>query len=112
MAERLRGRYAPPRLGWQRRGAVWGLTPSPIGADVNVFVRGFFNLLLSVYRSVSGRSTFDEPFQITGFRDRQFTWTHPEMTQFIARAARPRARGRTARTRRSGRSASAPRVWG
>lgn len=83
MPERLRGRYAPP--GWVGNGVEpWGLTPDPIGADGNVFVRGFFNLLLSVYRSVSGRSTFDEPFQVTGYRDRQFTWTHPEMAQFIS----------------------------
>ncbi len=88
--ERLRGRYAPP--GWVGNGlAPWGLQPDPIGADGNVFVRGFFNLLLAVYRCVSGRPTFDEPFQVTGYRDRQFAWTHPEMARFISAqlAARP-----------------------
>ena len=51
--ERLRGAYAPP--GWIGNGDErWGLNPDPIAADGNVFFRGFFNLLLSVYAYVSG----------------------------------------------------------
>lgn len=92
MPERLRGRYAPP--GWVGNGvAPWGLNPDPIGADGNVFNRGFFNLVLSVYRYVSGRDTFDAPFQVTGYRDRQFTWTHPEMAGFISAQLADRPEG-------------------
>jgi hypothetical protein len=62
----LRGRYDPP--GWTANGvAPWGLQPDPIGADGNLFFRGFFNLLLSIYVYVSGDAT--------GYRDRRFRWS-------------------------------------
>jgi len=69
--ERLRGAYAPP--GWIGNGDErWGLNPDPIAADGNVFFRGFFNLLLSVYAYVSGDQRYHEPFEISGYMDR--TW--------------------------------------
>jgi hypothetical protein len=88
--ERLRGAYPPP--GWVGNGIEpWGLAPDPIGADGNLFFRGFFNLLLSVYAYVSGDTRYREPFQVTGYRDRPFTWTHQEIAGFISAqlAARP-----------------------
>jgi hypothetical protein len=88
--ERLRGAYAPP--GWIGNGDQrWGLNPDPIAADGNVFFRGFFNLLLSVYAHVSGDTRYHEPFEVSGYMDRTFTWTQPELAGFISQqlAARP-----------------------
>jgi hypothetical protein len=81
--ERLRGAYAPP--GWIGNGDQrWGLNPDPIAADGNVFFRGFFNLLLSVYAYVSGDQRYHEPFEVSGYMDRRFTWTQPELAGFIS----------------------------
>lgn len=88
--ERLRGAYPPP--GWIGNGTErWGLNPDPLAADGNVFIRGFFNLLLSVYAHVSGDTAFHEPFAVSGYMDRTFEWTQPELAQFISAqlAARP-----------------------
>jgi hypothetical protein len=90
MPERLRGAYAPP--GWIGNGNQrWSLNPDPIAADGNVFFRGFFNLLLSVYAYVSGDTRYHEPFEVSGYMDRTFTWTQPELAGFISDqlAARP-----------------------
>lgn len=88
--ERLRGAYPPP--GWVANGVEpWGLAPDPVGADGNLFFRAFFNLLLSVYAYVSGDTRYREPFEVTGYQDRRFEWTHQEMAGFISAqlAARP-----------------------
>ena len=91
--EKLRGRYAPP--GWTGNGIEpWGLQPDPIGADGNVFYRGWLNLLLGMRRYVSGKADQDEPFDVTGYRNRQFTWTHARIAalisaQFVARPQGP-----------------------
>lgn len=90
MPERLRGDYPPP--GWIGNGIPrWGLNPDPLASDGNLFTRGFFNLLLSVYSYVSGDDTFHRPFQFSGYLDREFTWTQPELARFISEqlAARP-----------------------
>ncbi len=90
MPERLRGAYAPP--GWVGNGLErWGLNPDPIAADGNVFFRGFFNLLLSVYAHVSGDTRYHKPFAVSGYMDRTFHWTQPELATFISDqlAARP-----------------------
>jgi hypothetical protein len=88
--EKLRGRYAPP--GWTGNGIEpWGLQPDPIGADGNVFYRGWLNLLLGMRRYVSGKADQDERFDVTGYRNRQFTWTHARIAALISAqfAARP-----------------------
>ncbi len=88
--ERLRGAYPPP--GWTGNGHPrWGLHPDPIAADGNLFYRAFFNLLLSVYGYVSGDRRYHEPFEMTGYLDRSFTWTQPELAEFMSAqlAARP-----------------------
>ncbi len=80
--ERLRGRYDPP--GWTANGVEpWGLQPDPIGSDGNLFFRGFFNLLLSVYRSVSGSDKWEHPFEVAGYGGRRFAWSHREIAEFI-----------------------------
>ncbi len=90
--ERLRGRYEPP--GWTGNGREpWGLAPDPIAADGNNFFRGWFNLLLGVHAYVSGDARFREPFEITGYEDRRFTWTHEEIATFISEQLTARPEG-------------------
>ncbi len=92
LPERLRGRYSPP--GWTANGVTpWGLQPDPIGADGNLFFRGFFNLLLSVYAYVSGDAKWQRPFAMTGYQDRRFEWTHGEIAEFIYLQWRDRPQG-------------------
>lgn len=80
--EHLRGRYDPP--GWTANGVEpWGLQPDPIGADGNLFFRGFFNLLLGTYSYVSGDDKWESPFKVTGYNDRLFQWTQHSITKFI-----------------------------
>lgn len=82
MPDKLRGRYNAP--GWVGNGiAPWGLQPDPIGADGNLFFRGFFNLLLSIYKSVSGDEKWEQPFAVTGYQNRRFDWTHYDIARFI-----------------------------
>ncbi len=82
LPERLRGRYDAP--GWTANGVEpWGLQPDPIGSDGNLFFRGFFNLLLSIYRSVAGDEKWERPFQVTGYRNRPFEWTHSRIAEFL-----------------------------
>ncbi|MDJ0867675.1 MAG: hypothetical protein QNK03_16345 [Myxococcota bacterium] len=82
LPERLRGRYDAP--GWTGNGIEpWGLQPDPIGSDGNLFFRGFFNLLLSVYRSVSGDEKWERPFDVAGYQDRRFEWTHHDIAEFL-----------------------------
>lgn len=83
MPEHMRGRYDPP--GWTANGSEpWGLQPDPIGADGNLFFRGFFNLLLGSYSYVSGDNKWEKPFEVTGYNDRMFHWTQHSITEFIA----------------------------
>ncbi len=82
LPEHLRGHYDPP--GWTANGVEpWGLQPDPIGADGNLFFRGFFNLLLGTYSYVSGDDKWGNPFRVTGHNDRLFQWTQHSVTSFI-----------------------------
>ena len=82
MTEHVRGRYDPP--GWTANGIEpWGLQPDPIGADGNLFFRGFFNLLLGTYSYVSGDDKWEKPFQVTGYNDRLFQWTQHSIAGFL-----------------------------
>jgi hypothetical protein len=82
MPTHLRGHYDPP--GWTANGVEpWGLQPDPIGADGNLFFRGFFNLLLGTYSYVSGDDKWEQPFKMTGYNDRLFEWNQHSITQFI-----------------------------
>src|SRR5258708_2624912 len=90
--EPLRGRYAPP--GWTGNGVEpWGLQPDPCGADGNVFYRGWLNLLLGIRRYVSGEASEHLPLGITGYQNRQFTWTHARRAEFISAQCRARPQG-------------------
>ena len=81
--EHLRGRYALP--GWTGNGIEpWGLQPDPVGCDGNLFYRGWLNLLLSMRHYVSGQQSETTPFDVTGYQNRQFTWTHERIAHFIS----------------------------
>jgi hypothetical protein len=88
----LRGRYET--LGWTANGVEpWGLQPDPIGADGNLFFRGYFNLLLGLHRYIAGDDKWDRPFPVTGYGDRQFTWSHSRITEFLTVQIEDRPQG-------------------
>jgi len=90
--ERLRGRYALP--GWTGNGVEpWGLQPDPVGADGNLFYRGWLNLLLGIRSYVSGEDRQDTAFDVTGYQNRQFSWTHQRMAQLISDQLSTRPQG-------------------
>ncbi len=79
----LWGQYDVP--GWTANGVEpWGLQPDPIGSDGNLFFRGFFNLMLAIYRDVAGTDTWDKPFEMTGLDDRTFSWSHGQINRFLS----------------------------
>ena len=79
----LWGQYDAP--GWTANGVEpWGLQPDPIGSDGNLFFRGFFNLMLAIYRDVAGTDTWDKPFEMTGLDDRTFSWSHGQINRFLS----------------------------
>ena len=90
--EHLRGRYN--RIGWTANGVdPWGLSPDPIGSEGNLFFRGWFNLLLSIYKYVSGDDKYERPFKVTGYRDEEFEWDHHRIAAFLSEQYRERPEG-------------------
>ena len=86
----LRGRYDVP--GWTANGVEpWGLQMDPIGADGNLFFRGFFLVNLGLHLYVTGDEKWNEPFDVVRDGDNTFTWTHSRIAEFLARqwAGRP-----------------------
>lgn len=79
----LWGNYDVP--GWTANGIEpWGLQADPIGSTGNLFFRGFFTLMLAIHRAVSGESTWDKPFEMTGLDDRTFPWTHRGIAAYLS----------------------------
>ena len=90
--ERLRGRYN--RIGWTANGIEpWGLARDPIGAEGNLFFRGWFNLLLGIYRYVSGDDKYERPFPVTGYGDEVFEWDQHRIAALLERQYRERPEG-------------------
>lgn len=82
--ERLRGNYDAP--GWTANGVEpWGLQADPIGADGNLFFRGWLNLLLSIYKYVSGDDKWEQPWEIAGYENEHFQWTQPKIVEHLQR---------------------------
>ena len=80
--ERVRGNYDSP--GWTANGVEpWGLQPDPIGADGNLFFRGWLNLVLSMYKYISGDDKWEKPWQIAGFENEMFEWTQPKIVEHL-----------------------------
>jgi Linalool dehydratase/isomerase len=90
--ERLRGKYN--RFGWTANGvAPWGLQKDPIGADGYLFFRGWFGLLLSTYKYVSGDDKWARPFTVTGYGDEEFAWDHHRLSARLEAQYRQRPEG-------------------
>ena len=90
--ERLRGRYN--RIGWTANGIEpWGLSPDPIGSEGNLFFRGWFNLVLGIYRYVSGDDKYERPFPVTGYGDERFEWDQHRIAALLENQYRERPEG-------------------
>lgn len=84
LPQHLRGQYNRP--GWTANGVQpWGLQRDPISADGYLFFRGWFNLVLSVYKYVSGDDKWERPFMVTGYGDEQFEWNHSRIADLLER---------------------------
>ena len=82
--ERLHGNYDSP--GWTANGVEpWGMQPDPIGADGNLFFRGWLNLLLTIYKYVSGDDKWEKPWEIAGYENEKFEWTQPRIVEHLHR---------------------------
>jgi len=80
--EHLWGRYDSP--GWTANGVEpWGLQKDPVGADGMLFFKGFFNLVMSLHRYVSGDRKWDDPFKVAGVDDTHFQWTHSRVAEHL-----------------------------
>ena len=76
--EHLFGEYDTP--GWVANGIEpWGLQPDPIGAEGNLFFKGWLNLLMALHRYVGGDRKWDAPFQVAGVDRARFEWTQPRL---------------------------------
>ena len=90
--ERLRGNYN--RIGWTANGIEpWGLSPDPIGSEGNLFFRGWFNLVLGIYRYISGDDKYERPFDVTGYGDQVFQWDQHRIAELLERQYRERPEG-------------------
>jgi hypothetical protein len=86
------GDYDVP--GWTANGIEpWGLQMDPIGADGNLFYKGFFNLILGLYRYVSGDERWSRPFNIIGDGPNTFTYTHSTINNLLTRQWAARREG-------------------
>ena len=72
--------------GWTANGIdPYGVQPDPIAADGMLFYKGFFTLLMSLHRYVSGDSKWDEPFEMIRDGDNTFSWSHSGVAAHLAR---------------------------
>ena len=86
------GHYDVP--GWTANGIEpWGLQMDPVGADGNLFYKGFFNLLLGLYRYVSGDNKWNRPFTIICDGPNTFTYTHSSINDLLTRQWAARREG-------------------
>ena len=86
------GDYDVP--GWTANGIEpWGLQLDPIGADGNLFYKGFFNQLLGLYRYVSGDDKWSRPFTVIGDGPTTFSYTHSSINDLLTRQWAARREG-------------------
>jgi hypothetical protein len=80
--EQLWGRYDVP--GWTANGIEpWGLQMDPIGADGNLFFKGFFLVMLGLHLRTTGDERWDRPFDIVRDRENTFTWFHSAIAEHL-----------------------------
>lgn len=90
--EALRGKYN--RFGWTANGVEpWGLQPDPVGADGYLFFRGWFTLVLAIYKYVSGDDKWARPFKVTGYHDETFEWDHHRIAERLESQYRAHSEG-------------------
>jgi len=76
------GEYDVP--GWCANDtAPWGLQPDPIGADGNLFFKGWLNLTMSLHAYVSGEDAWSKPFQVAGVDGARFEWTQGDVASLL-----------------------------
>ena len=104
--EHLWGDYDVP--GWTANGIEpWGLQMDPIGADGNLFFKGFFLVMLGLHLRTTGDERWNDPFDIVRDGENTFTWFHSAIAEHLHDAVGSGTRtAATARTPRSGRTAS------
>jgi hypothetical protein len=77
------GNYNVP--GWTANGIEpWGLQWDPIGADGNLFFKGFFLVMLGLHRRVTGNARWEAPFDIVRDGDHTYTWWHTKIAAHLA----------------------------
>ncbi|MGH2963793.1 MAG: hypothetical protein ACRDMH_00180 [Solirubrobacterales bacterium] len=76
------GRYDAP--GWTANGVEpWGLQLDPIGANGNLFYKGWFDLMLGLRRSIGGDDRWNEAFEVVGDGENTFTYTHRQVNEVL-----------------------------
>jgi hypothetical protein len=80
----LFGRYNAP--GWTGNGLEpWGFQPDPIGADGNLFYKGFLSLMLGLRCRISGEDTSTDPFVVIADYDGGWIYSHDAVLQTLER---------------------------
>ena len=80
--EEFWGNYDAP--GWTANGiAPYGLQMDPIGADGNLFFKGWLNLTQSLHTYVSGYDKWSSPFSVAGAYSSRFEWTQHQLADHL-----------------------------
>ena len=80
--EQFWGEYDAP--GWTANGvAPWGFHADPIGADGNLFFKGWLNLTQSMHTYVSGYDKWSSPFSVAGAYNSRFEWTQHQLADHL-----------------------------
>ena len=80
--EEFWGQYDAP--GWTANGvAPWGLQPDPIGADGNLFFKGWLNLTQALHTYVSGKDKWASSFGLAGVNRTRFQWTQHQLVDHL-----------------------------
>ena len=78
----LLGEYDVP--GWTANGVEpWGLQMDPVGADGNLFYKGWFLVILGLHLYVSGDEKWNQPFAMIRDGENTFTWTHTAIANHL-----------------------------
>jgi hypothetical protein len=86
------GNYDAP--GWTANGIEpWGLQMDPVGADGNLFYKGFFLLILGLHRYVSGDDKWNKPFDMVRDGENTFTWSYSGIAEHLANQWRAHPEG-------------------
>ena len=81
--DHLVGKYDTP--GWVANGIEpWGLQKDPIGADGNLFFKGWLNLIQSLHVYTTGEDTWGSSFQVAGVDRSKFDWTQHRLVEHLS----------------------------